>query len=58
MTIGRTLWAIIIIKLIVMFAVLRLLFFPNFLNERFTTHEQKSNYVGGELIERGVEIEQ
>lgn len=28
MTIGRTLWAIIIVKLVVFFAVLKLFFFP------------------------------
>lgn len=29
MTLGRTLWAIILLKLFIMFAVLRLFFFPN-----------------------------
>lgn len=31
MTVGRTLWLIIIVKLIVIFAVLKLLFFPDML---------------------------
>lgn len=31
MTIGRTLWLVIIIKLVVMFAVIRLLFMPDIL---------------------------
>ena len=31
MKLGRTLWAIILIKLFVIFIVLKLLFFPNFL---------------------------
>lgn len=31
MTLGRTLWAIILLKLFVMFAVLRLFFFPDLL---------------------------
>ena len=31
MTLGRTLWAIILIKLFVMFVILRLLFFPDLL---------------------------
>lgn len=31
MTLGRTLWAIILIKLFVLFAVLKLFFFPNLL---------------------------
>ena len=29
MTVGRTLWAIILVKLFVLFAVLRLFFFPD-----------------------------
>lgn len=29
MTLGRTLWAIILIKLFIMFAILKLFFFPN-----------------------------
>lgn len=37
MTLGRTLWAIILVKLFILFAVLRLFFFPDLLaglNER------------------------
>ena len=33
MKLGRTLWAIILIKLFVIFVVLKLFFFPNFLKE-------------------------
>ena len=32
MTIGRTLWALILIKLFIMFAILKLFFFPDFLS--------------------------
>ncbi len=53
MTIGRTLWLIIIIKLVIMFAVLRLFFFPNFLSEKCGDDDtQKSEFVGVELIDR------
>ncbi len=45
MTVGRTLWKIIIIKLIVMFAVLKLFFFPNYLNNNFATDEERAGYV-------------
>lgn len=45
MKVGKTLWAIILIKLFVMFAVLKLFFFPNFLNSNFSTDEEKSEYV-------------
>jgi len=33
MTLGRTLWAIIIVKLIVIFLVLKIFFFPNFIKQ-------------------------
>lgn len=52
MTIGRTLWLIVIIKLFVMFVILKALFFPNFLNTQFDDDSQKSNYVAEELIKR------
>lgn len=45
MTVGKTLWKIIFIKLFVMFAVLKLFFFPNFLNTHFSTDQQKADHV-------------
>lgn len=45
MTLGKTLWKIIIIKLVVMFTVLKFLFFPNYLDTHFATDEQKAAYV-------------
>ncbi len=45
MTVGRILWRIIFIKLVVMFAVLKLFFFPNFLNTNFQTDIQRADYV-------------
>ena len=45
MTLGRTLWKIIFIKLFVMFAVLKVFFFPNFLRTNFETTEQRADYV-------------
>jgi hypothetical protein len=45
MTIGKTLWAIIIIKLFVMFAILKIFFFPNFLKSNFENDEERGNYV-------------
>lgn len=49
MTIGKTLWKIIFIKLVIMFAVLKLFFFPNFLSTNFETDEQRADYVLGQL---------
>jgi len=45
MTVGKKLWAIIIIKLIIMFLILKVFFFPNFLKSNFKTDEERSNYV-------------
>lgn len=50
MTLGRTLWALILIKLFMMFFILKLFFFPSFLSGKST--EEKQQYVGKELIER------
>jgi len=48
---GRQVWIIILIKLFIMFAILKLFFFPNFLNTNFETDEQRSNHVLEELTE-------
>ncbi|MDD4177385.1 MAG: DUF4492 domain-containing protein [Bacteroidales bacterium] len=53
MTWGRQLWMIILIKLFIMFAILKLFFFPNFLKTNFDTDAERSNYV----IERLTDIE-
>ena len=45
MTVGKSLWKIIFIKLVVMFAVLKLFFFPNYLKEKYDTDEQRANHV-------------
>lgn len=48
--VGIKLWIIIIIKLIIMFAVLKIFFFPNYLNSNFDTPEEKSEHVFEQLI--------
>jgi uncharacterized membrane protein len=45
MTVGKYLWMIILIKLFVMFAILKLFFFPDFLKTKFKNDEDRSNYV-------------
>jgi hypothetical protein len=54
MTWGRKLWIIIFIKLFIMFAILRIFFFQDFLGSRFDTDQEKSNYVTDELIKRNL----
>ena len=53
MTLGKTLWTIILIKLFIMFFILKLFFFPSVLSEK-GGEEGKQEYVAGELIERGI----
>lgn len=49
MTLGKTLWTIAVVKLLIMFLVLKPFFFPNFLNSKFNSKEEKSEYVGSQL---------
>ncbi|MDD4190298.1 MAG: DUF4492 domain-containing protein [Mangrovibacterium sp.] len=42
---GRQVWIIIVIKLLIMFLVLKLFFFPNFLKTNFETDAQRSEQV-------------
>jgi len=53
MTVGRTLWMLIVIKLVIIFAILKLFFFRSFLGDM--DQEAKSQYVSKELIERANE---
>jgi hypothetical protein len=45
MTVGRRLWLIIFIKLFIMFAILKLFFFNDFLGSKFDNDQEKSDYV-------------
>ncbi len=49
MTWGRKLWIIILVKLFIMFAILRIFFFQDFLDNRFDSDREKSDYVIDEL---------
>ena len=51
MKLGRTLWAIILIKLFIIFIVLKIFFFPNFLKEHAQKGEE-SEFVATEMIDR------
>ena len=42
---GRTMWAIILIKLFIMFVVLRLFFFPDQLQNNFNNDEERAQEV-------------
>jgi Na+/H+ antiporter NhaD/arsenite permease-like protein len=47
---GKRVWIIILIKLFVMFIILKIFFFQDFLQNRYDTDEQKSEYVLDQLI--------
>ncbi len=49
MTVGKKLWIIILVKLFIFFLIMKLIFFPDFLNSKFKTNREKSNYVLEEL---------
>jgi len=51
MTVGRTLWKIIFIKLFILFAVLKFFFFPDFLATKFSTDTQRADYVIEQLTQ-------
>ena len=52
MTWGRTLWLLILLKLFIIFGILKLIFFPDFLRTKAKGNE--SHYVSSQLIEQGV----
>jgi hypothetical protein len=45
MTLGRTLWAIILVKLFILFFVLKIFFFPNYLKKNFSNNRERSSHV-------------
>lgn len=51
MTVGKTLWSIILIKLFIMFVILKMFFFPNILKHNFETDEERSSFVIEQLID-------
>ena len=53
MTWGKTLWLVILVKLFIMFAILKVFFFPDFLKGK--TETEKQDYVGTELVGRGLD---
>lgn len=50
MTVGKTLWTIILIKLFLIFVVMKIFFFPNFLSSNFDSDEARAEHVRQQLI--------
>ena len=51
MTLGKTLWAVILIKLAIIFLVLKLFFFPDFINTN-AKNGDKAGFVFKEILNR------
>lgn len=51
MQLGKTLWAIILIKLFIMFFILKLFFFPNFIKSH-AEEGKEPDYVATQFTER------
>ncbi|MFZ2338976.1 MAG: DUF4492 domain-containing protein [Bacteroidales bacterium] len=47
---GKRIWLILLIKLFVIFVILKLFFFPDFLKKNYRTDEQRSEHVLEQLI--------
>lgn len=51
MTVGKTLWTVIIIKLFIIFAVLKVFFFPNFIKQHSAEGEE-AEFVQQQILKR------
>ncbi|MBM6993940.1 MAG: DUF4492 domain-containing protein [Prevotella sp.] len=51
MTLGKTLWTVILIKLFIIFAVLKLFFFPNYIHEKVAKGSEPA-YVSSQILNR------
>ncbi|MDX1809290.1 MAG: DUF4492 domain-containing protein [Sulfurospirillaceae bacterium] len=45
MRVGKELWVLIMIKLFIIFVILKLFFFPNILYTKFSNDNDRANYV-------------
>ena len=52
MTVGRKRWAIILIKVAILFLVFKLFFFPNLLEENYDNDDDRARAVATELTSR------
>jgi len=51
MTLGKTLWAVILIKLFIIFVVLKVFFFPNYIGQHAEKGEE-ANFVADQVLMR------
>ena len=50
MTVGRTLWIVIAVKLAILFLVVKMFFFPDRLQQDYDTDAERADAVRSELI--------
>ena len=50
MTLGRVLWAVIVVKLLIIFFVLKLFFFPNYIKEH-AEKGREAEFVSEQIME-------
>jgi len=51
MHLGKKLWAIIFIKIFILFVIIKSLFFPNILKENFQNDQERSSYILDQLTQ-------
>ena len=47
---GRKVWLVILIKLFIIFAILKVFFFPDFLGRKYNNDVKKSEYVRNQIL--------
>lgn len=52
MTVGKTLWLVILVKLFLMFVIIKWIFFPDFLSSRYDDDKEKAVAVRENLTNR------
>lgn len=52
MRLGKKLWLIIIIKVFIIFFIIKPLLFPNILNSNYKTNSQKAQAVSNKLLKK------
>ena len=52
MTVGRKLWLLILVKLFIFFAILKLFFFPDILSRDYDTDAERAEAVRESLLNR------
>lgn len=57
MTLGKTLWAVILIKLFIIFVILKLFFFPNFIKQNAKEGEE-AQFVSEQVLGRSDDTQQ